>query len=73
MIFNQIKHKWQNNNIEITENILSSITGIAWHILAATHRHTQQSNIVIGDRGYSEVIHNNMNMIGKKHVSCSSS
>ena len=25
MIFNQIKYKWQNNNIEITENILSSM------------------------------------------------
>ena len=27
MIFNQIKYKWQNNNIEITENILSSMGG----------------------------------------------
>ena len=25
MIFNQIKYKWQNNNIEIAENILSSM------------------------------------------------
>ena len=27
MIFNQIKYKWQNNNMEITENILSSMAG----------------------------------------------
>ena len=27
MIFNQIKYKWQNNNKEITENILSSMSG----------------------------------------------
>ena len=27
MISNQIKYKWQNNNIEITENILWSMTG----------------------------------------------
>ena len=27
MIFNEIKYKWQNNNKEITENILSSMSG----------------------------------------------
>ena len=29
MIFNQIKYKWQNNNIEINANILSSMAGDA--------------------------------------------
>ena len=33
MIFNQIKYKWQNNNIEITENILSSMAGDRTHDL----------------------------------------
>ena len=27
MIFNQIKYKWKSNNIEISENILSSMPG----------------------------------------------
>ena len=28
MIFNQIKYKWQNNDIEITVNIFSSIARV---------------------------------------------
>ena len=31
MIFNQIKYKWQNNIIEITDNILSSMAGEKSH------------------------------------------
>ena len=30
MIFNQMKYKWQNNNVEITANILSSMVGDGW-------------------------------------------
>ena len=43
MIFNQIKYEWQNNNIEITENILSSMAGDTNICLKVTMR---KSNVL---------------------------
>ena len=49
MIFNQIKYERQNNNIEITENILSSVAGDRkWHAILV--RLTQYQEISYHDR-----------------------